>query len=334
MARNPYSYFSDPYSGFIYHESLYGYRPGGFHPVSLGDTFRDGRYEIRRKLGFGQYSTVWLARDHQAQRWVAIKIKAAEDSLEVPDADPEVRVVLDLERHYASLPQEKPRYFARLLEVFRCHKLTLRPDTILRASQQLLEAVASLHHMGIAHGDISYSNVAFTCKQAMESEEDLFHVLGTLETIESSQYGHDFPPNLPRYMYDSAGWASWFEEVDEEICLLDWASYFPLHQRPGDFWQPRSLRSPETFFAESFDHRHDLWWAGCVIYALSYPKFCRYGGSDELLVLEWEKQLGPLPETLQARWEDMLKDTLPGRRALRKPYHEAPITDSFELRRQ
>jgi len=37
------------------------YRPGGFHPVTLGDKFRDGKYKVIRKLGNGSYSTVWLA---------------------------------------------------------------------------------------------------------------------------------------------------------------------------------------------------------------------------------------------------------------------------------
>ncbi|KAF1951326.1 kinase-like protein [Byssothecium circinans] len=37
------------------------YRPGGFHPVNLGDTFRDSKYKVIRKLGEGSYSTVWLA---------------------------------------------------------------------------------------------------------------------------------------------------------------------------------------------------------------------------------------------------------------------------------
>ena len=41
------------------------YRPGGFHPVCLGDTFKDGRYKICHKLGFGGSSTDWLARDIQ-----------------------------------------------------------------------------------------------------------------------------------------------------------------------------------------------------------------------------------------------------------------------------
>jgi hypothetical protein len=37
--------------------------PGGFHRVSLSDTFNSGRYAVLRKLGYGLYSTVWLARD-------------------------------------------------------------------------------------------------------------------------------------------------------------------------------------------------------------------------------------------------------------------------------
>jgi hypothetical protein len=33
----------------------------------LGDTFHDGRYCIHDKLGYGGYSTVWLARDLKAK---------------------------------------------------------------------------------------------------------------------------------------------------------------------------------------------------------------------------------------------------------------------------
>lgn len=46
-------------------EDLSEYGPGGFHPTYLGDTLNDGQYEIVHKLGFGAYSTVWLARDQR-----------------------------------------------------------------------------------------------------------------------------------------------------------------------------------------------------------------------------------------------------------------------------
>jgi hypothetical protein len=56
-------------NGLLYygteHEWITRYRPGGFHPVSLSDTFNDGRYKIFHKLGWGGFSTVWLAKDRQ-----------------------------------------------------------------------------------------------------------------------------------------------------------------------------------------------------------------------------------------------------------------------------
>ena len=39
------------------------YTKGGYHPVHIGDAFSDGRYIVVRKLGWGHFSTVWLARD-------------------------------------------------------------------------------------------------------------------------------------------------------------------------------------------------------------------------------------------------------------------------------
>ncbi len=39
------------------------YRPGGFHPVALGQVYESAgaRYKIIHKLGYGSYATVWLA---------------------------------------------------------------------------------------------------------------------------------------------------------------------------------------------------------------------------------------------------------------------------------
>ncbi|KAF7313913.1 hypothetical protein HMN09_00549400 [Mycena chlorophos] len=50
------------------------YKQGGYHPVSIGDSFADGRYTVVRKLGWGHFSTVWLAYDGRVQRHVALKV--------------------------------------------------------------------------------------------------------------------------------------------------------------------------------------------------------------------------------------------------------------------
>lgn len=44
-------------------EYVEDYKKGGYHPVQLGDRFDNGRYIICRKLGWGHFSTVWLAFD-------------------------------------------------------------------------------------------------------------------------------------------------------------------------------------------------------------------------------------------------------------------------------
>ncbi|KAL1947065.1 hypothetical protein VTO73DRAFT_14026 [Trametes versicolor] len=50
------------------------YVKGGYHPVHIGDSFSDGRYVVVRKLGWGHFSTVWLANDTKMNRHVALKI--------------------------------------------------------------------------------------------------------------------------------------------------------------------------------------------------------------------------------------------------------------------
>nr|CAB3454272.1 unnamed protein product [Digitaria exilis] len=48
-------------------EGVDGYRKGGYHAVRPGDQFAAGRYVAQRKLGWGNFSTVWLAYDVQSQ---------------------------------------------------------------------------------------------------------------------------------------------------------------------------------------------------------------------------------------------------------------------------
>jgi len=61
-----------------YVENLRSYKPGGLHPVLLGDTFSTcpgsdrPRYRILQKLGQGAFSTIWLAQDMADNEYVIL----------------------------------------------------------------------------------------------------------------------------------------------------------------------------------------------------------------------------------------------------------------------
>jgi hypothetical protein len=64
QGRQSFSYSIDERRFFSLHEEgAHRYRPGGLHPVSIGEVYESliARYKIIHKLGWGSFSTVWLA---------------------------------------------------------------------------------------------------------------------------------------------------------------------------------------------------------------------------------------------------------------------------------
>ncbi|KAF8559300.1 Pkinase-domain-containing protein [Imleria badia] len=55
-------------------ESPADYNAGGYLPVKINDVFKDGRYLVVRKLGWGHFSTVWLVHDTHQLRYSALKV--------------------------------------------------------------------------------------------------------------------------------------------------------------------------------------------------------------------------------------------------------------------
>ena len=55
-------------------EGIADYKIGGYHPVHIGEVLIN-RYVVLQKLGWGHFSTVWLARDTAYKTFVAIKVQ-------------------------------------------------------------------------------------------------------------------------------------------------------------------------------------------------------------------------------------------------------------------
>lgn len=154
-------------------EQLEKYQPGGYHPIIVGDVLHD-RYHIVDKLGFGGYSTVWLARDARLERYVALKVNISES---IPR---EAKVLKALSAPPPSSSPVHPGYglVPVLLDEFEvqgfngkhtCYTVPpaqcnlrdaafsrLFPLDVARAlSYRVAQAVAYTHSQGYIHGGLS-----------------------------------------------------------------------------------------------------------------------------------------------------------------------------------
>lgn len=78
-------------------EGMEDYKLGGYHPVHVGEVFLD-RYIVIQKLGWGHFSTVWLAKDMKFDTYVALKVqKSAQHYLDA--AYDEVEILQELEKY-------------------------------------------------------------------------------------------------------------------------------------------------------------------------------------------------------------------------------------------
>lgn len=149
-------------------EDVEGYKLGGFHPVHLGDRYDDGRYRVVHKLGAGGFSTVWLARDENEERWTALKIVDAEHSASTAAKSDLVRSALldsgaqfvaEHQRHF-TFDGPNGRHLCLVLPVLGpsmselSHGLSCRITAPLsrRVAYQATRAVADLHSQGLCHG--------------------------------------------------------------------------------------------------------------------------------------------------------------------------------------
>ncbi|KAG9232735.1 putative serine protein kinase [Amylocarpus encephaloides] len=321
-------------------EWLEDYRPGGYHPVLLGDVFNNGQYKVIRKLGEGSYSTVWLARDLRNSRYVALKILVSE----ISESTTELRIL----RYITEVtPAEGARYITQLLDEFEHHGpngihkcVVLEPmgpsvNTLVEELPQFkhrrrgmkvryprqmakailkqsLQALAFLHENSIVHGDFQPGNMLFALDDINSEPEDMLWQKADVQARSIS------PPVqrvdgkqdkwAPRYLCVAQPLVPLVHNTEGlRIKLSDMGGAYFFIDPPIKPVIPLGLRAPELILTGAVDKTLDIWSFGCLVFELTtgQPLFCIPGPEfeDDDHLLSLTARLGALPDELIKHWK-------------------------------
>lgn len=284
------------------------YRPGGYHPVSIGDAFKDNRYLIIKKLGWGHFSTVWLARDTQTNSTVALKIvksashytEAALDEVKLLEkvadvckdsgANTPIVYLLDSFTITGSNGQHVCMVFevlgASLLKLIRLYKHQGIPlEIVKRIAKQCLEGLDILHSKcAIIHTDLKPENVLLALNEHIHDPESPSESMLT-DHFKDLSIDQLNVSNV-RVKIADLGNACWIERhFTEDI-------------------QTRQYRSPEVILGAGYNSSCDLWSAACMFFELATgdflfsPKASKRYDKDEDHIAQMMELLGDFPKNV------------------------------------
>ncbi|RJE20032.1 STYKc [Aspergillus sclerotialis] len=203
-------------------EDICMYKPGGYHPVKLGEIFQNGgssKYRILQKLGSGSFATVWLAEDLLKGRYVALKILISDATANGNEA----QILRWLDNQSRGHPGY--RHVAHLLDCFQIkgpngtHDVLImepmvslfwlhREATDIISSHgksfihQMISGLLYLHSLQVMHGDLHLSNIGLALPDLDKySESELSFAFDDPEpTIVLPLRPEDQTNSLPTYV--------------------------------------------------------------------------------------------------------------------------------------
>ncbi|KAI9600329.1 hypothetical protein H4Q26_000109 [Puccinia striiformis f. sp. tritici PST-130] len=282
-ADRPASPFDPVFDNIIINgeEHKRDYKRGGYHPVEVGEGYKDNRYRVLRKLGWGGYATVWLAHDRQLDQHVCLKVSksskfftdAAKAEIEfnsrISSANPAHRG----NRHLVSLldhfNHDGPNgtHVCMVFEVLgdnllafknRCKRNRIPAHIVRKIGRQILLAVDYLHgDCGIIHTDLKPDNVLICI-------EDVERVIRS--ELKNHPEGYDNKTTTP--LESTPARSSRLGQSDQSdysnitVKIADFGSATWATDLPDGLITTRPYRSPEVIIGAPWDRRADIWSVG------------------------------------------------------------------------
>ncbi|KAF2110418.1 kinase domain-containing protein [Lophiotrema nucula] len=305
------------------------YQTGGLHPVLLGNTLKEGRYRIIHKLGFGSFSTVWLARDTAKERYVALKIARADFN---PNSN-ELKIL----RYLAGLDSSDKgsEFVMRLLDDFiiegpngkhQClvtqvagprlsrpagvNYTILGPARLL--ASQLFQGVSYLHSCNVGHGDLYTGNILMQLDSFDSwSEDDLYACLGQpVQEKLLRKDGKSLDRCAPPYTVHP-GDLSLLEPLFllSKVLIIDFGQAYFLDKPPPSSTSPSQFSAPENLFRQGVSTATDLWALGCNTFEIcaGYTLFKALFLPRQDVMQDIVAMLGRFPDRYWKVWEERVQ---------------------------
>ncbi|CAL2048086.1 unnamed protein product [Caenorhabditis brenneri] len=248
------------------------YKLGGFCPINVGEVL-NGEFVIIKKLGYGGFSTVWMAWHYVLQKYVALKItKSAERFMGMAEeelnfleactiANPNAMGANNIVQSLTEFTHvsKSGSHIAMSFEIhgpslsdvlYHSNQKFIHLEQVRRICRQLLEAVSFLHdECGIIHSDIKPENIMVAV-----SDEDIQKMDPNCPTHDSfiSSFTLDFthPDSDIKIKLGDLGVSCW---ISKPRCPL---------------LQTNVFRAPEVFLRGNAGTPADMWSVGCVAFEL------------------------------------------------------------------
>lgn len=248
-----------------------GYRKGGYHPVSIGEWYGKKRYQVVKKLGWGHFSTVWLAKDAKEGGFVALKVvksaahytEAALDEVKLlqcvasndPDGKSFVVRLLDDFTHSGPNGNHVVMVFEvlgrNILDLIEKHYYGLPLDVVKSITKQVLIALDFMHtECSIIHTDLKPENILLVeplpsiCKGSAGMEEE--------ENGDSEEED-----------------AALEQDKVTTVKVADLGNACWVHKHFTDDIQTRQYRAPEVIIGHKYNTSADIWSMACIVFELA-----------------------------------------------------------------